>query len=256
MRTMSRVMVGALVVWLVAGCATQEEAPPEVDQDEMVDREEIVAPRTDLSETGIAAFRTAAGTEFRTETIVTLPTGGPPSGRLVPASSRSDVTLYVTRDGSVPSAANNWDGPIDPLEPRAISRPLEGVASYRIVAELDAEYSPPFTLTVIWEHEEDPQVDGPVFSVNGQEVSGSVSIPVSDGANPAARLAVACTYVSSMLYITRDGTDPSVDNFWRSQPCDGTYIWSPEPTAAEYRALSVWRGVGGPIVSLDVEWAD
>ncbi len=256
MRTMCRVMIGALVLWLGAGCATQEDAPPEVVQEDMVDRDDTAVPVPRLAETGIASFRSAAGTRFRTETIVTLPTGGPPSGRLVPTSSRDDVTLYVTRDGSVPSAANNWDGPIDPREPRAISRPLEGVASYRIVAEHDGEYSVPFTLTVIWEHEEDPQVDGPVFSVNGREVSGSVSIPVSDGGNPAARLEIVCTYVSSMLYITRDGTDPSVDNYWRSQPCDGTYIWSPDPSAAEYRALAVWRGVTSPVASLDVEWTD
>ncbi len=255
MRTMSRVVVGALVVWLIAGCATQEEAPPQIDPADPV--APVVVPREPvLSEPGVASFRTADGTGFRTETIVTLPTGGPPAGRLVPTSSRDDVTLYVTRDGSVPSAANNWDGPIDPRAPRPISRPLEGVASYRIVAALDGGYSEPFTLTVIWEHEDDPDVGAPVFTVNGREVSGSVTIPVSGGDNPANRLEITCTYLSSMLYITRDGTQPSVDNFWRSQPCEGTYIWSPDPTSAEYRAITVWRGVGSPVASLDVEWSD
>jgi hypothetical protein len=242
------------------GCATQEEAPeaPETPVVEEASPEEQPAePESKaLAEPDIASFRTADGRTFENESVVTLPTGGPSSGRLLPASSSGEVTLYVTRDGSVPSADNNWGGPIDPADPPPISRPLEGVASYRVVAALADEYSEPFTLTVIWEHEEDPEVEQPAFLVDGEPVSGSVSIPVSTGDDPAARLRIACGYAAATLYITRDGSQPSPDNYWKSQRCQGTYLWSPEPTAAEYRVIAVWQGAQSPVASLSVEWVE
>ena len=108
----------------------------------------------------------------------------------------------------------------------------------------------------IWEHEESPDLARPDLPRRGREVSGSVTIPVSDGTDPAARLEISCGYAAAMLYITRDGSEPSVDNYWESQRCEGTYLWSPEPTAAEYRVLAVWQGVQSPVASLSVEWVE
>ena len=254
MRTLSFIAGAAMLLWLGA-CATVDESPVEPDP-EPAGTPAVETVRDILETADIAAFSAADGTLFRTETIVTLATGGPPQGRLVPTSSRDDITLYVTRDGSVPSASNNWGGPIDPRNPRPVSRPLEGVASYRIVAELEGAYSEPFTITVIWRHEESPDVGPPAFSVGGQLVSGSISVAVSDGSDPQARLAISCRYTSAMLYLTRDGSDPSVDNYWRAQPCEGTYIWSPEPTGAEYRVIALWHGVRSPISTITVDWVD
>lgn len=268
MKSVFRVIAGLIVVLIVAGCATQEEAPQddevqeqaeqqaepaEPEAEEQADAEDEPGP---LDEPGIAALRAADGTTFESETVVTLPTGGSLEGRLLPTSTSDEVTLYVTRDGGVPSAENNWGGPIDPENPPPISRPLEGVASYRVVAELDGEYSEPFTLTVIWEHESSPELQAPSFLVGGEAVSGSVTIPVSQGDDPAERLEISCEYAASTLYITRDGSEPSADNYWHSQTCQGTYLWSPEPTAAEYRVLAVWQGVQSPVASLSVEWVE
>ncbi len=253
MPVMFRGTLCALIIALIAGCATQDATvvDPEHASNERAARD----PATILERAGVV-FHGGDGTEFRPDTIVTLPTGGPPRGRLIPMSTLHEVTLYVTRDGSVPSAANNWGGPIDPRDPRAISRPLEGVASYRVVAELDGAYGEPFTLTVIWQHETEPVVERPVFLVDGVQVTGQVDIPVSAGDDPSARLVIACGYTSATLYVTRDGSEPSVDNHWRSQPCEGTYLWSPESTLADYRVVAVWNGVRSPAAALEVEWVE
>ena len=259
MKAVFRVSAALILVLWIAGCASQEEAPvaetPEETPPAATARPAPV--ETDvLAAAEIAAFRAADGTIFAGDTIVELPTGGPPAGRLIPTSARNDVTLYVTRDGSVPAPTNNWGGAIDPADPPVISRPLEGVASYRVVAGLDGRFSEPFTLTVIWKHEESPDLRAPVFLADGRAVSGSVSIPVSDGTDPSARLQITCGYSSAMLYVTRDGSEPSVDNNWQSQRCEGTYIWSPEPTFADYRVIAIWRGVQSPVAALSVEWID
>ncbi len=262
MKRVYKLIMGAVLVLAVVGCASQDEAPP-TDEDVAAKEAMPVEPAEQeaaepdaLDEPGIAAFETADGTIFETNTIVELPTGGPPSGRLVPVSSSDEATLYVTRDGSLPSADNNWGGPIDPEDPPEISRPLEGVASYRVVAEIDGRLSEAFTLTVDWQHEESPDMVEPTFFVGGREVSGSVSIPVSDQTDPDAQLHISCRYASAMLYITRDGSEPSVDNNWEAGRCDGTYLWSPEPTAADYRVVAVWQGVQSPVASLRVEWVE
>src|SRR6056297_8233 len=156
MKRVYKLILGAVLVLAVVGCASQEEAPQtddEVSAGDAVTEQtlpseqetsEAEAPEPDaLDEPGIAAFETADGTTFESNTIVELPTGGPPSGRLVPVSSNDEATLYVTRDGSLPSPDNNWSGPIDPENPPEISRPLEGVASYRVVAEIDGRLSEP-----------------------------------------------------------------------------------------------------------------
>lgn len=248
--------MGLAVIVLFGACATQEPAPetaPDVAEPEQPVDEPALDP---LAEPRIAAFETAAGTQLESLSIVTLPTGGPPEGRLLPTSTNPDVTLYVTRDGSVPSAENNWGGPISPANPRPISRPLEGTTSYRVVAELDGEYSEPFTVTVVWEHEESPDVAAPRFLLDGEEVRGSVEIPVSDGTDPARRLEISCGYDAATLYLTRDGSTPSVDSFWETQTCAGTVIWAPEPTRSRYRIIAVWQGVSSPVASLDVTWVE
>lgn len=262
MKAAVRILAGVIAIAWLVGCATQEEASRDTTPETGASTEQAGSQPADeaapasLTGTRIAYFETADGTVFESESIVTLPTGGPPSGRLLPASSNPDVVLYLTRDGSVPSAENNWGGPIEPDAPRPISRPLEGVASYRVVAELDGVSSEPFTLTVQWQHEESPELDRPVFTVDGREVAGSVEIPISAGDDPAKRLQISCGYDAAMLYISRDGTEPSVDDNWRSQQCAGTYLWSPEPTAAEYRVIAIWQGAQSPVASLSVEWVE
>ncbi len=256
--------IGALVL---ASCASDPEVVDESVTDATPEEETSAAAETrdeataessagPLEEDGVATFVTRTGASFSNGEIVDLPTGGPAEGQLIPSSSRSDVTLYVTRDGSVPSASNNWGGPIAPGIQRVISRPLEGAATYRVAAELDGEYSDPFTLVVIWTHEEGIELAAPEFRVAGSPVRGSIELPVSDGEDESARLEIASDYGAATLYITRDGSDPSVDNFWRSQLADGTFIFSPGATAAEYRVIAIWQGSQSPVQSISVEWVE
>ncbi len=264
MKAVLRVIAGlGVLVWL-AGCASQEEAPEAAPEEETTASEQPAEttepaaeePAGPLDEPDVAYFEAADGSTFASGETVSLPTGGPPAGRLLAMSANPQVTLYVTRDRSVPSAQNNWGGPIDPEAPRPITRLLEGVALYQVVAELEGSYSDPFTLAVQWRHEESPELAAPAFLVDGREVSGSVEIPVSDGSDPAARLEIVCGYSAAMLYINRDGTEPTVDDAWESQRCEGTYLWSPEPTAAEYRVIASWQGVESPVAELSVEWVE
>ncbi len=242
MRTVTRIAQLSALVLFVVGCATQDPAPAVeiVEEDDVLD---------------VAIwFAAADGTRFESGTQVTLPTGGPASGRLVPKSADPDVTLFVTRDGSVPTPENNWGGPIDPRDPFVITRSLEGPATYRLVAVSDGVIGEPVQLAVNWRHEESPRLSTPAFTVGGRTVSGSIDIPVSDGSDVGTRLAISCDYSIATLYITRDGSAPSEQNYWRSQICDGTFIWSPEPTAAEYRVTAVWQGARSPVAALNVEW--
>lgn len=256
MKAAYRIAIGFTVFVLFGACASQEPAPepaPELAEPEQPADDVATGP---LDGPRVAAFETAAGARLEPLSIVTLPTGGPPEGRLLPTSTNPDATLYVTRDGSVPSAENNWGGPIDPANPRAISRPLEGTTSYRVVAELNGEYSEPFTVTIVWEHEESPDVSAPVFLLDGEEVRGSVEIPVSDGTDRSRRLEISCGYDAATLYLTRDGSTPTVDDYWETQTCAGTVIWAPEPTRSLYRVIAVWQGVSSPVASLDVRWVE
>jgi hypothetical protein len=231
------------VLALLAACASQEPVPEEND-----------AVAGESAPPLSAQFVTGDGTELVNGQTVRLATGGGPSGRLFPESTNTEATLYVTRDGSIPSESNNWSGPIDPTDPPLISATLEGAATYAVVAVSDKATSDPFSVRVIWEHEENPELSTPTFMVDGRTVSGSISIPLSDGADPAAQLAISCDYAAATLYITRDGSEPDADNYWKTQRCDGTFIWSPEATSADYRVVAVWQGAASPVAALSVDW--
>ena len=269
MNVRKRLWFIVIIVALFAACASDPEtvdeestASAEASAAEQSTDEAASATDSDDSDAGplaedrIATFVTRTGGTFTNGQIVDLPTGGPAAGQLIPTSTRSDVTLYITRDGSVPSASNNWGGPIAAGETRVISRPLEGASTYRAIAELDGEYSDPFTLVVVWSHEEEIELAAPEFLVNGSAVSGSIRLQVSDGTDADNRLEIASEYGAATLYITRDGTEPSVDNFWQSQLADGTYIFSPGATLAEYRVTAIWQGNQSPVQSLTVEWVE
>ena len=253
MKSLIRIGSVLLALLWIIGCASQEPAPEE--SEESVEVEAVAETTTGpLEANGIAGFVTADGSTYSNGDLVTLTTGGSESGRLMPTSSNDDVVLYITRDGSIPSANNNWGGAIDPESPPEITRALEGTAVYRVVAGLAGDYSEPFTLNVVWRHEESPAVAAPRFLVDGSVVRGSAEIPVSDGTASTGRLEITCDYLAATLYITRDGTDPSPDNYWKTQLCDGTYIYSPEETAAQYRVVAVWQGSQSTVASLDVTW--
>ncbi|MCK4515309.1 MAG: hypothetical protein KAU31_08630, partial [Spirochaetaceae bacterium] len=260
-------LCAACVVFALAGCASQEAVDSESGElavaeetraeEPVVESVEVAAAEeTLLDAEGIAVFETGDGAVVAASGSVTLATGGAETGWLIPASSDSSVTLYVTRDGSIPSAANNWGGPVDPADPLMITRLLEGTGTYRIVAELDGSYSEVLTIYVTWQHEESPVLEAPTFEVAGRRVSGSVEIPVSDGSDEDLRLYVGSNYVAATLYISRDGTDPTPENFWKSQMADGTYVFSSEPTMAAYRIVAVWQDVVSPVASLDVAWVE
>jgi len=233
---------------------TAEETTPQAPVAE--ESAEIEVTSTLLASAGIAGFTTGDGTAVAPTSSVTLTTGGAASGRLVPSSSSEEVSLYMTRDGSVPSATNNWGGAIDPASPPLVTRKLEGSGVYKIVAEKDGEYSETTTVYVSWQHEESPALDAPTFEVAGRQVRGSVELPVSDGTNKSARLYIASEYVEAVLYISRDGSDPNQETFWKSQTADGTYLFSPDPTAAAYRVIAVWQESVSPVASLNVTWVE
>lgn len=254
------VVIGAVIV--LAGCASQDVVETEEPAETVEPARPAAGPAVEdaapgvLDATGIASFTTGDAKALTDGGSVTLATGGPQAGRLVPASTNPDVTLYMTRDGSAPSADNNWGGAMDPASPTVVTRQSEGTGAYRIVAELDGEYSDVFTVYVSWRHEDSPSLDAPVFEVDGRRVTGSVEIPVSDGSAEEGRLYIRSNYIAATLYVNRDGTDPSPDRYWKTQTADGTYLYSPEPTSASYRVIAVWQDAVSPSVSLDVTWVE
>lgn len=252
-----------VLILIFAGCASQEpvetemeESAPAETEAEVVETPVVVEEPSVLDEAGIAGFELFDGSTVADMATISLATGGGSAGRLIPVSTDDSVTLYVTRDGSVPTSSNNWGGPVDPANPPVISRQLEGSGVYKVVAELDGDYSHVFTIYVSWSHEESPSLGAPIFMVDGREVSGSVEIPVSDGSDAQRRLYISSNYTAATLFITRDGTDPTPGSFWKSQIADGTYVFSPEPTAAAYRAIAVWQGVQSDVAALDVTWIE
>jgi hypothetical protein len=253
---MKHVFPVLLFAVVLFGCASGPEAAPEVAVVEEPAVESAPEPSRPafLESSDVVEFRTAAGTVLATTGTVTLPTGGPPSGTVVPTSRRTDVTLFLTRDGSVPSETNNWGGGFTPDRPLTITRQLEGVTVYRLIAAAEGFTSDPLTVTVSWKHEENVELPVPRFVVSGSPVIGSVELPVSDGTVPSARLVVESEYSAATIYVTRDGSTPSPDNYWYSGIADGTYIWAPETTVGDYRAVAVWQGSTSPVAALRVEW--
>ena len=253
-RLLSVALATVIALALLAGCRTAPEPVEPTDQlvgEPVAAEDERPSP---VQSPGIVGFRTATGTVLAGDQVVTLPTGGSPAGTIVPTSTRDDATLYLTRDGSVPSPANNWGGGFTALTPLTVTRLLEGVAVYRMVAQIDGEVSEPETITVSWKHEENVSLPVPRFLVDGRPVIGSVKLPVSDGSVSSGRLVVESEYSAATFYITRDGSIPSPDNYWQTQFADGTYIWSPEPTVGDYRVIAVWQGSKSPVAALRVEW--
>jgi hypothetical protein len=236
-----------VVLLFAIGCASQPEPAPEETTEVQTDAPDRLA--------ALVGFVDATGREFENGATVTLPTGGPPEGRVIPQTDE-DLTMYVTRDGSEPGPDNNWGGAIAADEQVPISRALEGAATYAVIGEADGELTEPVTINVIWQHEEEPDLDRPEFSVDGSTVGRNVELPVTDGSDPAGQLMIDCNYVAATLYITRDGSEPSADNYWQTQSCLGTFIWAPEPTAAEYRVVAVWQGVSSPVATVNVEWVE
>lgn len=261
-----RSFVGAAIVLALIGCASEPDAGPESAEPAAVVSEqttsEAATPPAEaivvevLEGDEIAMWLIGDGSPVADGTSITLATGGAASGQLIPGSSDASVTLYLTRDGSRPSAENNWGGPVDPSDPMIITRQSEGSGTYKVVAERDGMYSGVTTVYVTWRHEENPPLDAPVFKVGGRPVSGTVEIPVSDGSDEDRRLAIISNYRAATLYISRDGTDPTPDRYWQSQVADGTYLFSSEPTAAAYRVIAVWQDVVSPVASLDVIWVE
>ena len=230
--------------------------PPEPEPEPEPEPVPEPAEPSPLEAEGIAGFVTGDGASVGLSDSITLSTGGAASGQLSPASSDPQVTLYMTRDGSVPSADNNWGGPVAPGNPPMITRQQEGSGVYKVVAELDDAYSEVFTVFVTWTHEASLEVAAPVFEFAGRQITGSVEIPISDGTDEDLRLYISNEYTAAMLYITRDGSDPTPETFWKSQVADGTYLFSPEPTAAAYRVIAVWQDSVSPVASLDVSWVE
>lgn len=262
MKSVGKVLVFAILV-VLAGCASQDTVEEEVEepvvqeaQAEEAPAEEVEPEPGPLEQPGVVGFQTGSGALIEPDSTITLFTGGAESGRLVPTASDPSFTIYMTRDGSVPSAENNWGGAIDPEAPPLVTRALEGIAKYKVVAELDGEYSDVVTINVDWQHEESPSLDAPSFELDGRDVSGSVEIPVSDGTSEEGRLYIRSNYIAATLYISRDGSEPTPESFWKSQRADGTYLFSPQPTAAAYRVIAVWQDAVSPVASLDVTWVE
>ncbi|MFP4377224.1 MAG: hypothetical protein ACLFP4_09285 [Spirochaetales bacterium] len=247
MRGRYRAFLVPIAVLFVLGCASQPDEAP------------VGAPETQgegpARLAALVGFVDGTGRAFESGATVTLPTGGPPEGRLIP-NTDEDLTMYVTRDGSEPGPQNNWGGPIQPGEVVPISRALEGAATYAVIGEIDGELTEPVVVNVIWQHEENPDLDRPEFTVDGSTVGRNIELITSDGTDPEGQLMINCNYLSSILYVTRDGSEPSADNYWQTQSCLGTFIWAPEPTAAEYRVVAVWQGVSSPVASITVEWVE
>jgi len=243
-------LVAAGVVFVLAGCAGQDV----VDSDSP--QPEAAAEDTSIEDNQTEDSRAEAEVIVLDSGSISLATGGADTGRLIPASSDPSVTLYLTRDGSVPSVANNWGGPVDPANPPLITRQLQGTGTYRVVAEKDGIYSEVVMVFVTWQHEESPAVVLPTFEVAGRSVSGSLELGVSDGSDEDLRLYIGSNYVAATLYISRDGSDPTPEKYWQSQIADGTYLFSAEPTAASYRVIAVWQSVVSPVAALDVAWVE
>lgn len=257
------------IILVLVSCATQPDAPPEeASEPEVAETEpaepesapavvEVEEPTVDpLTEPGVAYFETVGGQKLIDGSTATLPTGGPPSGRIIPMSDNPGVLLYVTRDGSKPSAGNNWGGAIAPGAALPITKQSEGAGTYSIVAELDGNYSAASTINIVWLHDEEASIDRPQFVVDGDEVSGRVTLPISNGGEMKGRLYIECDYSGATLFITNDGTEPSATNYLYTQVAEGTYLYSPDAAEVTYRVVATWQGATSPISEISVTWGE
>lgn len=191
------------------------------------------------------------------DTAVTLPTGAPPSGRLFPRSDATQATLFVTIDGTVPTADNNWAS-FKPGETHRYISSLEAkTRTYRIVAMTDSGSAGPVSTCVVsWSDEQKPALEPPRFVAGGKELApaAAVTLPTGGDKNRTGRLSLTCNYLGATLYITNDGSDPSPKNFWKSGICDGTYIYSANAFTATYKAIAVLRGSQSGVTEAKVSW--
>ncbi len=202
-------------------------------------------------------FVDAQGTRVPAEGTVTLPTGAPPSGRIFPRSDDGAAVIYVTVDGTIPTEYNNWTVFKSAETGRYISSLEAKPRTYRIVAVDPAKGSGPVsTYLVNWTDEKNPKLDAPSFEANGNRIApgGEVTLPTGGESNPAGRLSVTCNYLGATLYITNDGSQPSPKNFWKSEICDGTYIFASNGFTASYKAMAVLRGSQSQVTEVKVTW--
>jgi hypothetical protein len=258
---LTAVSVIALVVLSCAGAPEPEpEAPEETVEPAQPEPEPQPEPKEEPQpETQPAleaAFVDQEGNELADGATVTLPTGAPPSGRIYPWSSDPGALAYVTRDGSIPTRDNYWVGELAVAGSQPISSVVEVARIYRLLAVTDEAESDVVTLRVNWQHEESPDLNAPEFSVRGQVVSGSVSLPVGGEEDPEGRLYIGSAYLGSTIYVTNDGSQPTADNYWRDGLSEGFYIYATDSFETTYRAVAVLRDVVSPVGSLTVDWTE
>ena len=258
-----------VVVLLLVGCATQTGSSTSADAAASKSAQSAASSTPKVG--GSAAvttqpapqqvyFADAQGKPFANDSSISLPTGSPPGGRLYPHAQDPKATIYVTIDGTVPTADNHW-ALFKPGESgRFISSLDQKTRTYRIAAidEGSSKGAPAPVSTVIvnWKDEGNPVVNAPQFVVDGSNVApgASISLPVGGDGNAKGRLSLTCNYLGATVYLTKDGTDPSPKNFWKSDICDGTYVFSADAFTATYKAMAVLRGSESPITTVTVTW--
>ncbi|WP_455383101.1 hypothetical protein [Salinispira pacifica] len=202
-------------------------------------------------------FVDGLGKRIAPDAAVSLPTGAPPVGRLYPRSDDAGAKIYVTVDGTIPTESNNWAAFTGGSSDRYISSLEAKNRTYRIAAVDGSKGSGPIgTYVVTWFDEEKPAIEPPRFVAGGTQLpaGASVTLPTGGETDPAGRLSVTCNYLGATLFITRDGSDPSPKNFWKSDVCDGTYIFSANAFTTSYKVMAVLRGTESGITSVTVTW--
>lgn len=204
-----------------------------------------------------AYFVDAQGARVPADRTVNLPTGAPPAGRIFPRSDDASAVIYVTIDSTIPTETNNWAVFKTGETGRYISSLEAKSRTYRIVAGNTAKGTGPVSTYVVnWTDEDKPQLAAPRFEANGTQIAPGkdVTLPTGGDSNPAGRLAVTCNYLGATLYITNDGSEPSPKNFWKSDICDGTYIFASNAFTASYKVMAVLRSSQSPVTEVKVTW--
>lgn len=281
-----RVLLVVFVV-LLAGCVTQESTEPETPAEETAvepiseeasapeataeaadvteEPQEPAEPANPLADPDVVYFQDGTGARIEAGATVVMPIGGPPAGRLLVGSSSEQVTLYLTRDATIPSASNNWEGAIDPPAaaneggPPVISSQRETITEYRAVAFYEGEYSEVVSVTIQWQAEEDPDLGPPRFVLDGNEVSATVQVPAAseEPVAESSRVYIESDYAAAELFITIDGSDPTPESFEYSREISlGTYVFSVEPGTTEYRVIARLGETISDVASITVEWTE